>query len=352
MKDKLPILNSFQEKKMINPKLAGLIQEFYDSYSQAICNTPYKEKNKKIFEKLIEFIAEQIQDPYKFQIFHKSIRHPFDYYQFGMDFIRPFVDFANSKVFGLDHLQSIRTQIKKGENVILLANHQTEPDPQIISLLLENIDAQLAADIIFIAGHRVISDPMAIPMSMGRNLLCIYSKKHIAYPPSEKANKVLHNQRTMKKMGDLLNEGGYCIFVAPSGGRDRPNAAGEIDVAPFDPQSIELFWLMAQQAERPTHFYTLALQTYHLMPPPQQVEKELGEKRLVCFTPVYLAFGEEINRDNCSGSELLDKKTKRNKRAEFIWNKVRQDYHSFPKTLDILHNHNSLPVPVPLPLPD
>lgn len=89
MKYKLPLLISLQEKKMINPKLAALIQEFYDNYSQAISNTPYKEKNQKIFEKLIELIAEQIQNPYKFQIFHQSIRNPFDYYQFGLDFIRP-----------------------------------------------------------------------------------------------------------------------------------------------------------------------------------------------------------------------------------------------------------------------
>ncbi len=325
-------LNQYLEKGLINAKLKTLIQEFYKSYCQAIIHSSScQKKSHESFEKLIELIIEQVQHPYHFSIFHRSVRQPFDYYQFGLDFIRPFIDFENSQIFGLNSLKKIQQQLKKGENVILLANHQTEPDPQIISLLLEKIDPKLASDMVFVAGHRVISDPMAIPMSLGRNLLCIYSKKHMSHPPEEKAEKVLHNQRTLKKMQDLLNEGGYCIYVAPSGGRDRPNTSGQFDVAPFDTQSIEFFWLMGQQAEHPTHFYPLALKTYHLMPPPHHVEKELGERRIIHVSPVYLAFGEEIEMENFPGSENLDKREKRAKRAEYIWNKVHQDYQSFPE---------------------
>ena len=178
----------------------------------------------------------------------------------------------------MEQIKKIRAQINNGENVILLANHQIEPDPQIISLFLEQIDPKLAADMIFVAGHRVISDPMAIPMSLGRNLLCIYSKKHMAVLPEEKAKKVLHNQRTLKKMQELLNKGGNCIYVAPSGGRDRQNSKGEVDVAPFDPQSVELFWLMGQQATSQTHFYPLALQTYHLHAPSPPCRKGIRRK--------------------------------------------------------------------------
>lgn len=319
-------LESYLEKKVIDQKLYLLIQDFYYNYQQAISHLPDFEKNKQRFQLLIELVVEQIQHPHSFSIFHRSIRKPFDYYQFGLDFIRPFIDLENSKILGLEVVHLIQAQLKKGENVILLANHQTEPDPQVISLLLEKIDPKLAADMIFIAGHRVISDPMAIPMSLGRNLLCIYSKKHISLPPEGKGEKVLHNQRTLKQMLDLLNEGGCCIYVAPSGGRDRPAVNGEVVVDPFDPDSIELFWLLAQQAEFPTHFYPLALRTYPLMPPPRLVEKELGERRLIHFTPVYLAFGDEIDMDHFPGSEALDKKTKRKQRAEYIWQKVTQKY--------------------------
>ena len=42
---------------------------------------------------------------------------------------------------------------------------------------------------IFVAGERVITDPLAIPFSMGSNLLCIYSKRYIDHPPEKKIEK-------------------------------------------------------------------------------------------------------------------------------------------------------------------
>lgn len=323
-------LEAYLDKESTNLKLKTLILDFYDSYLKALASSPHFEKNRDRFLKFIQLIIEKIKNPYAFQIFHRSVREPFDYYQFGLDFIRPFVDFQNSKISGLNSIKAIQEHIKKGENVILLANHQIEPDPQILGLFLEKIDPGLASDMIFVAGDRVISDPMAIPMSLGCNLLCIYSKKHISHPPEKKAEKVLHNQRTLNAMKELLNQGGNCIYVAPSGGRDRPNSKGQIEVAPFDSHSVELFWLMGKQAQIPTHFYPLALKTYSLMPPPIQVEKELGEKREVHITPVYLAFGEELDMENFPGSENLDKIGKRSKRAEFIWGKVCESYRQFP----------------------
>jgi glycerol-3-phosphate O-acyltransferase len=314
----------------INLKLKNLILEFYDSYCNALADSPNKEKNQQLFVQLIDLVVEKIRHPYHFQIFHQSIRHPFDYYAFGLEFMKPFVDFSRSKIFGVESIQKIQAQLQKKENVILLANHQIEPDPQIISLLLDQVDPKLASDMIFVAGHRVISDPMAIPMSLGRNLLCIYSKKHMTHPSDEKAKKILHNQRTLKKLQELLNEGGNCIYVAPSGGRDRQNADGEVGIAPFDHQSVELFWLMGHQAASPTHFYPLALQTYHIMPPPSSVEKELGEKRVINVSPAFIAFGNEIDMEHFPGSENCDKRTKRTKRAEYICDLVRRAYRAFP----------------------
>lgn len=323
-------LDACLKEKIIDEKLHHIIHNFYSNYVQTTSKLPDPENSLKLFDLLMKLVFEQIKKPHQFSIFHRSIREPFDYYQFGLDFIRPFINFNYSKIFGMDSLKRIQDQLKKGENVILLANHQTEPDPQVISLLLEKIDPKLAADIVFVAGHRVITDPMAIPMSLGRNLLCIYSKKHISQTPEEKANKVLHNQRTLKQMHELLNKGGYCIYVAPSGGRDRQNDEGVFSPAPFDAQSVELFWLLSQQAEKATHFYPFALQTHGLMPPPKHLEKELSERRIIHFTPVRLAFGEEIDMNHFPGSENLDKKGKREKRAEYIWQKVCQSYESFP----------------------
>ncbi|WP_079989512.1 1-acyl-sn-glycerol-3-phosphate acyltransferase [Candidatus Protochlamydia phocaeensis] len=329
VKEHFPFSEYFSEG-LFPPPLIPIIEEFYQSYMKAIHQGGYsRAEGNKIFEQLLQLVAQQFKHPYPFEIFHQAIRHPIDYYQFGLDLIRPLINFKASTLLGLDHIQKMREQISRGENVILLANHQTEPDPQVLSLMLEKIDPSFASQMIFVAGHRVITDPMAIPMSMGRNLLCIYSKKHMTHPPELKAQKMLHNQRTMKKMSELLSQGGQCIYVAPSGGRDRPTAEGKLEVAPFDPQSLEMFWLMTQQAEHPTHFYPLALHTYDLMPPPKHVEKEIGEKRYANHTPVHLAFGPEIDMNHFPGSEGVDKKTKRNKRADYIWNLVKNYYHSF-----------------------
>ena len=169
-------------------------------------------------------------------------------------------------------------------------------------------------------------DPLAVPVSLGCNLLCIYSKKRIDIPPELKAEKQLHNQRTMKQMSDILSKGGIAIYMAPSGGRDRPNAEGQLEVAKFDPQSLEMFWLMAQKSGKPTHFYPLALFTYYLLPPPQSVDPELGETRQTSCSPAHLSFGKEIDMEHFPGSDHTDKKARRQLRAEYIWEMVKKDY--------------------------
>lgn len=86
--------------------------------------------------------------------------------------------------------------------------------------------------------------------------------------------------------------------MAPSGGRDRKDAAhapkGDSVVTDFDPKSVELFRLIAKKAESAakktlpagadptlaprTHFFTLAMLTRNLVPPPEQTgARDVGE---------------------------------------------------------------------------
>ena len=71
--------------------------------------------------------------------------------------------------------------------------------------------AAACGDTIFVAGDRVQTDAIAVPFSMGRDLLCIYSKKHIENPPELKGEKSKHNRLVMKTMAKLFKEGGKCI---------------------------------------------------------------------------------------------------------------------------------------------
>jgi len=311
----------------IPENLAMVIHNFYLSYDEAIKENNYTiELIQPLLDQFLKLVINQLKNPYRFEPYHKHITKPFDYYHFGLDFIRPLVVFEKSTVRGIEHLNTIENTLANGDNVILLANHQTEPDPQAISLLLENSHKKLAQEMIFVAGHRVISDPLAVPFSIGRNLLCIYSKRHIETEPELKQEKLSHNQRTMKIMGQLLDEGGHCIYVAPSGGRDRMGSAGKIEIAPFDPQSIELFWLIAKQAKRKTHFHPLTLSTYNLLPPPSSVQKELGERRHAHCTPIHLSFSHAIDMEEYPGSDCIDKKERRQNRADYICNLVTKEY--------------------------
>jgi glycerol-3-phosphate O-acyltransferase len=311
----------------IPPKYADIIEKFYLCYQEATAGT---DSNDKLFLTLLDLIEQQCKNPFDFQPYHALIRKPFDYYQFGIDLVKPLVDLPHSTVHGLKHLKHIADSLEKGENAIFLANHQTEGDPQAISILLENSFPKVAEEMIFVAGERVITDPLAVPASMGRNLLCIYSKRYIDHPPEQKMKKQLHNKRTMELMSQLLSEGGKAIYVAPSGGRDRPNADGTVEVAPYDPQSIEMFYLMAQRAGHPTHFYPMTLKTYELLPPPQTVQVELGEVRTAKRADIHIAFGPKIDMEHFPGSDSKDKHERRSARAEYICNLVRQDYAKFP----------------------
>lgn len=310
----------------IPPFVAEILRKFYESYAKAALENGYlMEEIEPWLLQLLHFTVKQISHPYRFEPYHKRVVAPFDYYKFGLDFIRPLIDTKRSKVLGSKIFDLVSQQLAKRENVIFLANHQIEPDPQVISLLLEPTHPRLAEEMIFVAGHRVIIDPLAVPFSLGRNLLCIYSKKHLEHPPEQKAEKLIHNQRTMKKMVQLLREGGKCIYVAPSGGRDRPDEMATLRPAKFDPQSIDMFLLMAKQAKTCTHFYPMTLATYHILPPPNTVEKEVGEKREAKSGPVFMHLDQEVDLEAIV-LEIKDKRERRQRRAEILSELIQKNY--------------------------
>ena len=111
-------------------------------------------------------------------------------------------------------------------------------------------------------------------------------------------------------MGELFAKGGALFWVAPSGGRDRPDETGEFVVAPFDPKVLDMFKILAMQAAKPLSFYpmvcidhvymysiytiyvmlmcssyrcmyylTQAMYSNKLVPPPKDVSSGLGEER-------------------------------------------------------------------------
>jgi glycerol-3-phosphate O-acyltransferase len=258
--------------------LIGFISDYSSSLLSANKSSNEFKSNIQLF---LTLINQAMTNPYQFQPFHKALRGPkIDYYNFGNDFLKPLIIDEESKVFGIEKCKLIESYIANGDNVIILSNHQTECDPQVISILLEKSGySSLAEKIIFIAGHKVTSDPVAIPFSMGRNLICIHSKKHIKNPPEDLPRKQAQNMESMKAMNELVTEGGKIFWVAPSGGRDRPDSNGDFVVAPFDYKSLDMFKLLGIQSKKPLHFFPMAMYTNKLVPPPDTVSSTLGEQR-------------------------------------------------------------------------
>lgn len=198
-------------------KMVDQLKAFSGSLKNALSQKLPEEEIDKQLTLFLELVLKEIDSPTPFEIYHE--REPF-YTAFGKEFLRPLIDLKNSKVFGWDNVDKIVEQVENGENVILFANHQVEPDPQVISLLLEEKYKEFSESIIYVAGHRVTQDPLAIPFSRGCNLLCITSKKYIETPPEEKSQKLQRNMRTIKRLKELLRGGQVRVCRAER--RPRP----------------------------------------------------------------------------------------------------------------------------------
>ena len=315
------------EQGELPEKTYKIVLQLYESYARSLERAGFRMQDfDHLFDDLLMLMIKHLKSPFHFGSYHKRILEPYNYFRFGIEFIRPLVDMQRSCILGMDTVKKISSQLSAGDNVIFFANHQTEVDPQLMSLSLEGSYPDIGDHVIFVAGDRVLTDPMAVPFSIGRNLLCIYSKRHIDNPPEKKEEKLQHNQKTMQRMKELLSEGGKCIYVAPSGGRDRPNPEGDVVVAPFDPQSIEMFRLMAKHAHKPVHFYPLSLVTFDILPPPPSIESELGETRSAQREGALFFYGDEIDMENFPGCEITDRHEKRSARASYIYNLVNMNY--------------------------
>ena len=248
-----------------------------------------------VFKDMVRTYAQQLVDPYEFPSYHTAMREPFDYYKLGNQYVGGLVDWCRSLLCNPERWGAIQQQLDAGQNVILLANHQSEADAAFIPLLTEKSHPGLGEQVIYVAGDRVVTDLMAKPFSMGRNLLCVHSKKHIDDDPAAKPAKQRQNMRTLKEMERLLKEGGKLLWIAPAGGRDRMRD-GVLLPDSFDPGAVEMMKrLGTKKGAAPTHFYPFAMATYYVMPPPEKLEKSLGEKREVRFTGVGLSVGPELD---------------------------------------------------------
>jgi glycerol-3-phosphate O-acyltransferase len=314
-------LDSLVEEGVLQPTFRHSFLELYRCY----CDEAGVGPATHHFTEYLQLMEEQLRSPHQFEAIHRRWTEPFDHYLFGLRQAELMVD-QDTSLVKCDIVSQIKQQLASGENAIILSNHQTELDCHLVGLLLGKIHPEFTYNLIWVAGDRVVNDPIAVPLSLGLNLICIYSKKHINHPPEKREEKLTHNRRAMRQVRELLSEGGHCIVLFPSGGRDRPNEQGEVIPAPFDPAAIELFRLVGDRSGHKTHFYPMALNTYAFMPPPPEIGQELGESRVCRRAGVGISIGKEIDFEELVEGEEEDKHARRERIAEKIWAIVNRDY--------------------------
>lgn len=279
--------------------VAAGMKELYQNYKTAVLQSGIPNAHEIVLENMaaaLDLIFLDVEDPFIFSPYHKALRKPYDYYEFGQKYIRPLIDFRNSYVGNVSIFNEIQEKLQQGHNIVLISNHQTEADPAVIALLLETSSPHIAENLIYVAGDRVVTDPLCKPFSMGRNLICVYSKKHMNDDPEHSEEKRKANIRSLKEMALLLRGGSQIVWIAPSGGRDRPDPlTGEWYPAHFDASSVDNMRRLAEHSGAPGHVYPLALLCHDIMPPPPQVEKEIGERRVISFHGVGLSVAPEIS---------------------------------------------------------
>ncbi|KAG0624325.1 hypothetical protein M758_3G239800 [Ceratodon purpureus] len=314
------------------PKRGGAgMEELYRNYRDAVLSSGVEDPMDvavKVMATVLDRILLQFEDPFTFSSYHPRMTDPYDYYTFGQNYVRPLIDYRNSYLGNLEIFDKIEKNLKEGHNVILLSNHQTEADPAVMALLLEQTHPYLAENLTYVAGDRVVLDPFCKPFSMGRNLLCVYSKKHINDVPDLAEMKKKANAKTLMQMSSLLRKGGRLLWVAPSGGRDRPDPeTNEWVPAPFDSSAVESMKRLSEVVRVPAHIHPMSLLCFEIMPPPVQVQKELGERRAVGFSGVGLAVSEELDFESIAKREANPQNLK-DAISATAWNEVNDMYNA------------------------
>lgn len=124
-------------------KFKGTFLGLIDSYKQQMMLALKDEQRASaaltaIFKDMVKAYAGQIiGTPYQFPSHHLCIREPFDYYQMANAYIGSLVEFDRSILRYPERWTAVKEALDRGENVVLMGNHQSEGDAAFIPLLTE-----------------------------------------------------------------------------------------------------------------------------------------------------------------------------------------------------------------------
>ncbi|KAL1530787.1 hypothetical protein AB1Y20_001683 [Prymnesium parvum] len=280
--------------------------EWYEGYREQVMRPPpagpglSEEELMTIFNRIVDRMLLLSRQPFSFESRHETMEQPYNYFEFGQEYMKPLINFDHSYLRNPENWAAAKSALERGENVVLLANHQSEADAAFMPHFFARSSpdwAQFGRSVYYVAGDRVVADPLVQPFSMGRNLFCVHSKKYLASETDEavRAAKSKQNKRTLMEMNKAFKKGGIMIWVAPAGGRDRKNAEGRPTPAEWDPAVVEMFRSLGEKSGVVTHLFPMAMATYAIMPPPDGRNKALGEQRITRYSGCGLSLGVEAD---------------------------------------------------------
>eukprot|EP00775_Hariotina_reticulata_P003541 gene3541-3810_t len=152
----LGIIAKLVEAGKCPPQLQAGWIDFYNNYKKAVLSSGIPDAElvaTKIQCTIADCVFNQFVNPYTFPSLHKRLLEPYNYYQFGQNYVGTLIDFSSSFLGHQKRWDQIAQQLKDGHNVVLLANHQTEADPGVFAHMLTATHPQLATDVIYVAGE-------------------------------------------------------------------------------------------------------------------------------------------------------------------------------------------------------
>ena len=204
----------------------GLIESYKAQMVKATNDEARAEKAlTSIFKDMMTAYAGQIVGTPYDPSHHISIREPFDYYQMANAYIGSLIEFDRSILRYPERWTAVQEALERGENVVMLGNHQSEGDAAFIPLLTEVSHPGLGERVTYVAGDRVVTDLLCKPFSMGKNLLCVHSKKHMDDDPALKPAKMKQNPQHGEGHGEAA-QGGRPVHVDRPRGRPRSPRPG------------------------------------------------------------------------------------------------------------------------------
>ena len=101
------------EQGEVPEKTYKIVLQLYESYARSLELAGFRMQDfDHLFDDLLMLMIKHLKNPFYFGSYHKRILEPYNYFRFGIEFIRPLVDQQRSRVLGIDTIKKISNQLR------------------------------------------------------------------------------------------------------------------------------------------------------------------------------------------------------------------------------------------------